>query len=207
VVGGCALKNVMAALLSGWAVHAAPVSARSAPAEGIRTAAPIPAGYKVLASARITAGHPTRRFVIVATGRRNENSRTRSGGAPARPLLIFEEKSGRHVLQGRNDHVVFRRDEGGQCDPFLDGEATIAAKGRYFTVENGVACGQHWTVYVTFRLDDRVGFIFDNLRAERWILNPSDASDAEALVRDGPPRVVRDRPSRVTTFAAWRPTR
>lgn len=197
----------MAALVLSWAVHAAAVSARGAPTEAVRAAALIPAGYKVLASAHITAGHPTRRFVIVATGRRNENSRTRSGAAPARPLLIFEEKSGRHVLQGRNDHVVFRRDEGGQCDPFLDGEPTIATKGRYFTVENGVACGQHWTVYVTFRLDDRVGFIFDNLHAERWILNPSDAPDAEALVRDGPPRVVRDPPSRVTAFAAWRPAR
>lgn len=100
---------------------------------------------------------------------------------------------------------MLKADEGGQCDPFLDGHAPIATKGRYFTVQNGVACGQHWTDYITFRLDDRAGFVFDNERTESWTFNPSNDPNAEALVRDGPPRVFRDRPGHITAFSMWRP--
>ena len=36
-------------------------------------------------------------------------------------------------------------------------------KGRYFTVQNFVACGQHWTDYITFRYDPRThGWLFSN---------------------------------------------
>ncbi|WP_442679461.1 hypothetical protein ACSBM8_18530 [Sphingomonas sp. ASY06-1R] len=163
----------------------------------------LPAGYAVLGKARIVAGQPNRTFVIVALGRRTE-TKNRALPAPARPLLIFALKDHRYVLAGRNDHVVLRADEGGQCDPFLDGNATIATRGRYFTVENGVACGQHWTDYITFRLDDRTGgFVFDNERTESWSMNLSPVGDA--LVRDGPPSVRRDRPGKITPFARWRP--
>ena len=179
---------------------ASPGSARMPPA-GI--ARQVPAGFKVLASARMAAGH--RIFEIVALGHRSESGR-RSGAAPARPLLVFEQKGGGFVLAGRNDHVVMKADEGGQCDPFLDGGATIATKGRYFTVQNGVACGQHWTDYVTFRLDDRIGaFVLDNERFESWSMNADTSPDAEAMVRDAPPRITRDGPGRFTLFTRWRP--
>ncbi|MEX6874007.1 hypothetical protein AB2D09_33980, partial [Pseudomonas aeruginosa] len=92
-------------------------------------------------------------FEIVAIGRKDEEALAKSGDASARPLMIFERRSGRFFPVGRNDQVVLKADEGGQCDPFLDGDAPIATKGRYFTVQNGVACGQHWTDYITFRLD------------------------------------------------------
>lgn len=167
----------------------------------------LPPGYDILASARLSSGNPARSFAVVALGRKYEGTRKKGGEAPPRPLLIFEAKGGRFVLIARNDHVVLKADEGGQCDPFLDGDATVATKGRYFTVQNGVACGQHWTDYITFRLDDRAGFVFDNERMESWTLNPSNDPNAEALVRDGPPRVVRDRPAHITPFAAWRPAR
>lgn len=167
--------------------------------------AQLPLGYEVLASARVSAGEPIRSFEIVAIGRKDEEALAKSGDAPARPLMIFERRSGRFFPVGRNDQVVLKADEGGQCDPFLDGDTPIATKGRYFTVQNGVACGQHWTDYITFRLDDRTGFVFDNERTESWTFNPSNDPNAEALVRDGPPRVFRDRPGHITAFSKWRP--
>lgn len=164
----------------------------------------LPAGYAVPASATVVTGRTGRVFAVVVLGRRDEGQR-RSGVAPARPLLIFERQGRRFVPVGRNDHVVLRADEGGQCDPFLDGDAVIATKGRYFTVQNGVACGQHWTDYVTFRFDAGAGgFVFDNQRSESWSMNPDNAPDAGALIRDAPPRVVRDQPARVTAFSKWR---
>jgi hypothetical protein len=164
-------------------------------------------GYEVIATAHLTAGQPARSFKILALARMKEETLfQRPKRAPARPLLVFENEGHRLVLVGRNDHVLLRADEGGQCDPFLDGDTRIATKGHYFTVENGVACGQHWTNYITFRLDDCTGgFVFDKQRQEEWGLNPRNSPDEEALVRAAPPRVMRAPSGHVTTFAAWRP--
>lgn len=170
-------------------------------------ASQLPVGYVVLANVHVTVGNPMRNFEIVALGRKDEDELAKSRNAPIRPLIIFERHLAGFAIVGRNDHVVMKADEG-QCDPFLDGDAKIAVKGRYFTVENGVACGQHWTDYITFRLDDRAGgYVFDNERQEEWQLNPSNDPDAEALIRAGPPRLVRDHPGHATPFAAWRPKR
>ncbi|WP_205926491.1 hypothetical protein [Rhizobium sp. P28RR-XV] len=168
----------------------------------------LPAGYHAIANARLAAGKPLRSFEIIVLSRDDEDGlASGSNGAPARPLIVFENRDGQFVSAGRNDHVVMKADEGGQCDPFLDGGATIAVKGRYFTVENGVACGQHWTDYITFRLDDLSGgFVFDNERREAWELNPSNDPSAEVLVRAGPPRTIRDRSGKATPLVAWRPT-
>jgi hypothetical protein len=172
-------------------------------------ASQLPPGYDVIATAHVAAGQPARSFDIVALARKDEGTLPpRAEDAPARPLLIFEQKGPHFMMAARNDQVVMKANEGGQCDPFLDGDATIAAKGRYFTVQNGVACGEHWTDYITFRLDDRAGgFVFDNERQEDWMINPSNDPNAEALVRAGPPRLIRDRPGHQTPFAAWRSTR
>lgn len=165
----------------------------------------LPAGYRVLAARSLSAGAPSRSFLVVALGRKDENAR-RSADAPGRPLLLFERRGQRFVMVGRNDHVVLKADEGGQCDPFLDGDTTIAVKGPYFTIENGVACGDHWTDFITFRFDRRTAtFVFDNERRESWSFNPSRRPDAEALVRDGKPAIIRDRQGRLTPFERWRP--
>ncbi len=170
--------------------------------------AQLPPGYAVLGHASVTAGKPIQRFEIVALGRRDEDARSKAGNAPARPLMVFEADGTGFIRVARNDDVVLRADEGGQCDPFLDGDATIATKGRYFTVQNGVACGEHWTDYVTFRLDDRAGgFVFDNERSQSWKLNPSSDPNAEALIPDGAPHVIHEHPGHVTPFAAWRRSR
>jgi hypothetical protein len=123
-----------------------------------------------------------------------------------RPLVILERtRRGSVSIVGRNDVVVLRADEGGQCDPFLDGGGTITVKGIRFTVENGVACGQHWTDLVTFRFDEASGeFVFDNERRESWSLNPSEAPGAPAMIRDGPQHVRRPPRGRSIAFSRWR---
>ena len=167
----------------------------------------LPAHYHELSSAEVRPT-PGSRFYIVALARDDEAGPFDEAHAAARPLLIFRIVGGQARLVGRNDTVVLKADEGGQCDPFTDADHAIAAKGRYFTVENGVACGSHWTDYVTFRFDDRAdGFVFDNERSESWSLNPSADPNADALVRDGPQVVRRPPPGRTVTFSGWRPSR
>ena len=138
--------------------------------------------------------------------RPDEEGLKAKGESPARPMLVFGKgRDGAFRLLARNDVLVMHIDEGGQCDPFMDGGGVIAVKGPYFTVQNGVACGQHWTDYVTFRFDATKGaFLFDNEVSESWRLNSSNEPGAEALVRDGPRRVKRGDARRVVSFGEWR---
>ena len=126
-------------------LHAAPLHGAELP-PGIR----IPPGYDVLSTARF--GHASRAWIVVALAQHGETPQM--DPAPDRPLLLFERRGGAFVKTGENDTVVLRANEGGQCDPFLDGGGVIAVKGHFFTVQNGVACGNHWTDYITFRFDD-----------------------------------------------------
>jgi hypothetical protein len=161
----------------------------------------LPADHVVLSSANSLIG--SRKFYIVALASRREAKHQLSEKrAPARPLLIFEQQSnGRFILAGRNDNAILRVDDGGinQCDPFRQ----IVVKGRYFTVENGVACGAHWTDYVTFRLDARRGYVFDNERGESWSMNSDDDPNAEALISNGV-RVEHPPKGRIILFSKWR---
>jgi hypothetical protein len=185
------------AMLAAVALHGA-AAAQSLPS-AIENG--LPQGFEVQTFATSEVG--VHRFYFVALKSRAEAVDQQA--APARPLLIFGSKErGPFVLLARNDHVILTRSEGGAsgCDPFED--RTIAVKGTFFTVEQGIACGQHWTYFVTFRFDRRLGeFVFHNLRRESWSYNPSDDPDAEALVSDGQ-HVERARPPLVT-FATWRP--
>ncbi len=149
--------------------------------------AALPAGHVVRAAACSDGFDPPSRICIVAAVRRNEAGLR---PAPARPLLVYRLAAGKAVLIDRNDDVVLRADEGGQCDPFDEEQGSIAVSGRSFTVENGVACGQHWTDFITFRFDPaQRAFLWRSEIYESWRLNDSNAPDAEALVSDG--RTVR----------------
>ena len=160
----------------------------------------LPRNYTVMATAEARPD-ATRRFIIVALAAKGEVRRWGTTNAPPRPLIIFEKLKVGYREVARNDHVVLRANEGGQCDPFEDGG--ITAKGAYVTIENDVACGQHWTDYVTFRFDPRSGgYIFDNHRFQSWKFNPDQRPDAEALVREID-HVERAR-GRVVPFARWR---
>ncbi|MEN3746279.1 hypothetical protein TPR58_03800 [Sphingomonas sp. HF-S3] len=177
-ISGSALLAIFAAS------HASAQSAKTVPQSVI---AALPAGHVVRAAACSDGFDPPSRICIVAAVRRNEAGLR---PAPARPLLVYRLAAGKAVLIDRNDDVVLRADEGGQCDPFDDEQGSIAVSGRSFTVENGVACGQHWTDFITFRFDPaRRAFLWRSEIYESWRLNESNAPDAEALVSDG--RTVR----------------
>jgi hypothetical protein len=166
--------------------------------------AALPAGHVVRAAACSDSFDPPSRICIVAAVRRQEAG---VSPAPARPLLVYRLTAGKAVLIDRNDHVVLRADDGGQCDPFDEGEGSIAVSGRSFTVENGVACGQHWTDFVTFRFDPaQRGFVWRSEIVESWRLNESTAPDAEALVSDG--KTVRKAdPRKPIRLDAYRPAK
>lgn len=170
----------------------------------------LPRGYSVLTSTTSTVG--ARQFQFVALRSEKELSArgylTSADEAPDRPLLIFElGPNGRYVPVGRNDKVIATADgaglAGNGCDPFEDHH--IAIKASYFTIENEVACGAHWTNYITFRFEPRVGkYVFDNERFQSWKLNPSNDPDAEALIPDVQ-RVWRLPKGKLVPFPNWRP--
>ncbi len=107
--------------------------------------------------------------------------------SPLRPLLLFiQNTDNSYRLAKRNDHLVFRFDEGGQCDPFTDsGEGLVIYK-HFFTVQHSVACGQHWTDYITFRfVPELQDWVFHKRISESWVLNNSNDPDADALIPGG----------------------
>ena len=170
--------------------------------------AALPAGHVVRASACSRSFDPPHLLCIVVAVRRAEDAANPPpGAAPPRPVLVYRVTPAGAQLIDRNDHVVLRRDDGGQCDPFEKDEGGIAVSGRSFTIENGVACGQHWTDFVTFRFDPaHRAFIWRSEILESWRLNDSRAPDAEALISDG--RTVRRAdPKRPIDLGAYRPSR
>ena len=161
----------------------------------------LPSSDEVISSATVSVGRD-RSFYLVAMASKDEKKFS-SKPWVNRSLWIFERQSAkRYRFAARNDDVILRPFDGGinRCDPFE--ERTIAVKGAYFTVENGIACGHHWTDFVTFRFDaNSNGFVFDNWRTESWSMNRSNDPNAEALVSDGQ-KVVRAKGRRVP-FNKW----
>lgn len=121
-----------------------------------------------------------------------------------RPLLIFTQNpDGTFRLATRNDALVMRADEGGQCDSFTDSEDNgLAIKDRYFTVQHSVACGQHWTDYITFHYDEkRHDWLFHKEIVQSWHLNSDPGGDALEL---DPVHVTKANSKHPITFEAWR---
>ncbi|MEO8455945.1 MAG: hypothetical protein ABI454_12380 [Sphingomicrobium sp.] len=169
----------------------------------------LPSGYAVLTSTSSTVGDRRFQFVALRSRKELQSERylTSAGVAPDRPLLIFELRpSGGYVPVGRNDKVIATADgaglAGNGCDPFEDQH--IAIKGSYFTIENGVSCGAHWTDYITFRFEARVGgYVFDNERFESWKLNSGNDPKADAFIPDAR-RVWWASKGKLVTFSKWR---
>lgn len=123
-------------------------------------------------------------YVVVVSDINEKHAVAQGDTAPRRPLLVFiQGDKGRFPLTARNDDVVFAADEGGQCDPFLDGGEGLAVKGVFFTVQNSVACGSHWSDYITFRYSTKHrNFIFHKRIFESLDFNHSSTPSADALV-------------------------
>lgn len=186
--------------MTGLIVCSSAALSTAVPADLLRQ---IPQGYRLLSFASATITRPRQVYFVALASRKKVTAHLSETRAPARPLLIFECRTpSRCALIARNDNVILRADEGGinGCDPFLDFGRKIVVKGLYFTVEQGVACGAHWTDYVTFRFDRHSNsYMFDNWRTQTWHLN--NDSDAEALVSDGQ-KVLRAK-GRIP-FEKWR---
>lgn len=149
--------------------------------------AQLPPAYEILSSEKGRLDDDQLDDFLVVIHARNEATYARKEQAPARPLLLFTgQPDGSYKLARRNDHVVMKINEGGQCDPFEDGEDGLAIKDHYFTVQNGVACGQHWTWYITFKYAPKLrDWIFHKAISETWVMNPSDDPNADVLIPGG----------------------
>ena len=154
----------------------------------------LPPGYQpLLAQAGPDLGNGLHSFLVVV----HRSTDTREQPSP-RPLLIYEEQPDHTFrLATRNDQVVLRANEGGQCDPFEFADDGLSVKGRYFTVQNLVACGQHWSDYVTFRYDPRThGWVFSSqIHTESFPVDPGKP-DVVSVVRADARKPV--------SFSQWR---
>jgi hypothetical protein len=191
---GCAKYSFLLVLFAAGVVHAAEL-----PANVVKL---IPKGFEVLSYAVGQLTDDNRQDYLVVIHHPVDSKQE----ASVRPLLIFTQNiDGTFRLAARNDDVVMQADEGGQCDPFTDsGDNGLAIKDRYFTVQNSVACGNHWTDYITFHYDVKQhNWLFHNEIAQSWRLNP--ASSGDAMLAD-PPHVTKADRKHPITFEAWRST-
>lgn len=148
--------------------------------------AKIPAGYDVLAAETGDLNKDGFVDYVVVARRLDEIEilkKDKDGNAPKRPVFIYIGSfDGEYHLAARNDSIVYAVNEGGQCDPFLDSGNGITISGTFFTIENGVDCGQHWTDYITFKYDSSMkNWIFHKRVFQNWVLNNSKKTNADAL--------------------------
>lgn len=192
------------ALLAALAVAATPALCQESPLPREITRQ-LPAGYEVMTSTSSDFDGDGRVDVVVVVRRKNEAAfRTKGVSAPARPLLVFlQRQRGTFTLQARNDVVVFAADQGGQCDPFMDADEGLVAKGAFFTVQHAVACGAHWTDFITFRYSPtQRQFVFHTRIYESLVFNPSNDASAEALI-PGKRSVTRANARRPVLLSAY----
>ena len=145
----------------------------------------LPKGYTELVAKSADLNNDKRNdYIVVAHKETEKNSSVPGERAPRRPLLVFiQNADGTFTLAARNDRIVYAADEGGQCDPFPGDDDGLAVNGAFFTVQNSVACGQHWTDYLTFRYSPEIrNFVFHKRIFESWRMNTSKQPNAEALV-------------------------
>jgi hypothetical protein len=120
----------------------------------------IPCGYQV-ASFRSTDfnGDGLEDFVVIAVSNKEKEARALlSNESPRRLVFVyFKKHSGTDFdfeLVAQNDTVALPANGGGAaapCDPLFDEGDGLTVKGVYFTVENQVSCGAHWTDFITFK--------------------------------------------------------
>ncbi|WDI99442.1 hypothetical protein JH295_08855 [Xanthomonas campestris pv. incanae] len=198
------MRGHAAAMVLATAMATGPCAAAALPPE---LSAHLPAGYTLIQAVDADVNGDGRRDYLLALRRADEAAQIAAGkDAPQRLLLVLMQTAdGRFVEAARNAQVIFKADDGGQCDPFDDDGQGLVAKGAYFTVQNGVACGQHWTDYITFRYDRTQRAVLFHVRIiEDWVTNPDAERDGEAL-RLSRHEVIKADPRKPVTLSAYSP--
>ena len=146
----------------------------------------IPDNYSILSIKNGYLNDDKLQDYLVALKRNDENlwEHQYETEAPNRPVLIFvQNKEGHFVLTKRNDHLILKINDGGQCDPFEGSEEGFVIKNHHFTVQNSVACGNHWTDFITFRYSKKLNdWVFEKQIFEEWVMNPNYKPNADALI-------------------------
>lgn len=182
------MKNLAKAILVCMVVGVFPLAYPDTASLPKSIADQLPKGYSLMAAQSGDINNDKLLdYVVVVHNKEEKEISRRTGKTPRRPLLVFTQRADKTFdLLARNDYVVYAIDEGGQCDPFLDSGEGITIKGGYFTVENGVACGAHWTDYITFKYSESLkDLVFHKRIYENWVLNTSRDPNADALVLGG----------------------
>jgi hypothetical protein len=143
----------------------------------------LPHGYETLSIKSTDFDKNGKTDYLVVLQKTNGKTAPQNTESIRRPLLIFMQyEDGKFVLIAQNDYIVYTANQAEQCDPFLDNDDGLAVKDGFFTVQNAVACGNHWTDYLTFKyVPEQNNFIFHKRIVENWILNPSNQPNADAL--------------------------
>jgi hypothetical protein len=145
----------------------------------------IPTGYSVI---NISSGDANLdglidKMLVLRKNTEQSTSNYVEGKPDKRPLLLLlGESKDTYKLIYRNDNVVYCIDCGGAFgDPFTG--TTI--KNGYFSIESGIAGGQHWEQVITFKYDllKSNWFLYKD-HSVTYKMNDSNDVNAEALVKD-----------------------
>lgn len=151
--------------------------------EGLKSL--IPSGYSIIntSSGDLNGDGLTDHILVLE---RTEKATTTKDTKPIpqkRPLLLFLGQSdGSYTLEVRNDNMIGTVDSEGMFgDPFVG----IVIHKEHFSIEHGVAGGQHWKNTIRFKYDHEKEnwFLYED-HFVSYKFNESDDPDAEALVVD-----------------------
>ena len=144
----------------------------------------IPENYAVLDTTSGDLNLDQYMDMIVVLKKKGEDTISNAVEHPEkRPLLILLGQADNiYKLVAHNDNAVYCVDCGGMMrDPFMQ----IVIKNGYFSIEHGIAEGQHWEQIITFKYDKIKDnwFLYKN-HFVSYKLNDSNDENAEALVKD-----------------------
>ncbi len=145
----------------------------------------IPTGYSVI---NISIGDAnldgiTDNIIVLRKNTEETTSNYAENKPDNRPLLLLLGKpDNSYQLAFRNDNAVYCIDCGGVFgDPFTG----TAIKNGYFSIEHGIAGGQHWEQVITFKYDkSKSNWYLYKDHFVSYKMNDSNDENAEALVKD-----------------------
>lgn len=166
----------------------------------------LPKGYEVMSFSAGELNDDKFTDYLVVTQIQNEEAIFRkSGEGLPRPLYIFIQNPNKTFsMTKKNSEVVFAMVQGGQCDPFEDGMEGLVIKNHYFTVQNSVACGQHWNDFVTFKYETKLkNWVFHKRTSQSFNLADTDNGDGE--LAENKLHVTKANPSKPIIFDQYKP--